>query len=188
MTADRHRFLPTRLRDVWRVESDRYRDARGAFDETFHAAAFADHGLPARFAIANWSRSRRGVLRGLHWQGPPTPMGKLVRCTRGRLYDVLVDLRASSPTFGAWQAWELSDRRCVQLWVPPGFAHGIQAMSAVADIAYLCTAVHEPSAEGTLAWDDPDLGIPWPLPDPILSERDRKGLAWREYASRPVFT
>jgi dTDP-4-dehydrorhamnose 3,5-epimerase len=188
MASQRHRFTPARLADVWVIESDLFQDERGTFAEVYNFADFGGHGIPDLLPIANWSRSQRRVLRGLHWQGPRNAMGKLVRCSFGRIYDVIVDLRAGSPSFCQWQAWELSDRSCTQVWVPPGFAHGFVAQSEFADISYQCSAYHDNTDEGTIAWDDPDLAIPWPEDHPILSARDQAGMAIRAYRQAPVFS
>jgi dTDP-4-dehydrorhamnose 3,5-epimerase len=114
-------------------------------------------------------------------------MGKLVRCSQGAIFDVAVDLRAGSPTFGRWFGVELTDQNMKQLWVPVGFGHGFATLSEVADVQYKCSGFYAPAAEGTLAWNDPDVGVEWPVRDPILSRRDQNGLSLRQYLENPAF-
>ena len=161
----------TDLPGVLLVEPRVFEDARGFFVERYHAERYRAHGIDAAFVQDNHSRSVRGTLRGLHFQRRH-PQGKLVECVRGAVYDVVVDLRVASPAFGRWAAVELTRGR--QLWVPPGFAHGFCALSDEADVLYKCTDVYRPDDEGGLAWDDPDLGVPWPVERPLLSEKDRR--------------
>ena len=148
-----------------------FEDARGAFMEVYHAARYAAAGLDVRFVQDNLSRSKRGVVRGLHFQRRH-PQGKLIQVVRGAVYDVAVDLRPGSPTFGQHVGIELSDANGRQLWVPPGFAHGFCAL-ADAVVLYKCTDVYHPDDEGGLLWNDPALGIDWPVEIPLLSDRDR---------------
>jgi len=148
-----------------------FEDARGFFLEVYHARRYAD--LGATFVQDNLSRSKRNVVRGLHFQ-VRHPQGKLIHVVRGAVYDVAVDLRAGSPTFGRHFGTELSDANRRQLWVPPGFAHGFAVLSDWADVLYKCTDLYHPDDEGGLRWDDPALGIDWPVETPILSERDRR--------------
>jgi len=159
--------------DVLVIEPDIYADERGDFRETWNAQAYADHGLHASFVQDNLSRSESGVLRGLHFQNPH-PQGKLITVLRGSVYDVVVDIRARSDTFGAWFAVTLTGDGGRQLWVPEGFAHGF-AVTGETDALfhYKCTDFYVPEAESALRWDDPALGIDWPVEDPILSEKDR---------------
>jgi dTDP-4-dehydrorhamnose 3,5-epimerase len=147
-----------------------FEDARGAFMEAYHAERYREHGLDAPFVQDNLSRSQRGVVRGLHFQRRH-PQGKLISVVRGAVYDVAVDLRSGSTTFGQHVGVELSDANRRQLWVPPGFAHGFCALST-ADVLYKCTDVYHPEDEGGLLWNDPALGIDWPVAEPVLSERD----------------
>jgi dTDP-4-dehydrorhamnose 3,5-epimerase len=150
-----------------------HRDERGFFRERFRTECLAELGLPARFAQENHARSEPGVLRGLHYQHRP-PQGKLVGVIRGRVWDVAVDLRPGSPAFGRHSGVELDGEDGQLLWVPPGFAHGYCVLGGeAADVVYLTDAAYDPAGEGGIRWDDPELGIPWPLHDPILSERDR---------------
>src|SRR3954467_3634733 len=149
-------------------------DERGFFVETWRAGDWGRHGIPDTFVQDNHSRSRRGTLRGIHFQTHPG-QGKLVRCARGRIWDVVVDLRRSSPTFGEWEAVELDDERGYQLWIPIGFGHGFCVLSDVADFVYKCTAYYDPATESGIRFDDPEVGIEWPLAmdEMLYSERDR---------------
>jgi len=167
------------------IEPRVFGDARGFFMETWNAHAFAAAGLDLTFVQDNHSRSQKGVLRGLHFQNPGA-QGKLVRVTRGAVFDVAVDLRASSPTFGQWVGVELSAANHRMFWVPEGFAHGFLTLEDDTDFLYKCTAPYAPQSEHTLAWDDPAVGIEWPLGglDPLISDKDRVGLA---LADVPVF-
>lgn len=159
------------------IEPQVFGDERGFFMETWNAEAFARAGLDLTFVQDNHSRSQRGVLRGLHFQNPG-PQGKLVRVTSGAVFDVAVDLRRSSPTFGQWVGIELSAENRRMFWIPEGFAHGFLTLADNTDFLYKCTAPYAPQSEHTLAWDDPALGIGWPLDGlaPIISEKDRRGL------------
>ena len=175
----RHRFEPTALPEVVLVHAPLYADARGFFVETWQAERFAAAGIAARFVQDNHSRSVRRTLRGLHYQVRHA-QGKLVRPIRGRIYDVAVDLRRSSPRFGRWVGVTLSDEGGEALWVPPGFAHGFLALSETADVHYKCTDVYWPEHERVLRWDDPALAIAWPLApgeEPLLAPRDAAGQA-----------
>jgi len=162
----------TSLPGILVIEPRVFGDARGFFLERYHAERYAEAGIGAGFAQDNHSRSSQGTLRGLHFQ-KSHPQGKLVEVARGAIWDVVVDLRRGSPTFGKWEGFELSDETHRQLWVPEGFAHGFCVLSEVADVLYKCTDVYRPDDEGGLAWDDPDLAIPWPEADPLLSDKDR---------------
>ena len=181
------KFIPTRLRDVVIVEPAVFGDDRGWFMESFNQKRF-DDGLaslglpPARpFVQDNHSRSQRGVLRGLHYQLPPHPQGKLVRVVKGRAYDVAVDIRRDSPTFGQWVGVELSEDNHRQLWIPPGLAHGFLVTSESADFLYKTTAYYAPQAERSLRWDDPAMGIRWPLSGPpVLSTKDQAAASLSE--------
>ena len=148
-------------------------DDRGFFLEAFHADAYRAAGIGVEFVQANHSRSVAGTVRGLHYQvGRGQP--KLVQVIRGAVYDVALDIRPSSPTFGAWQAFELDDIKHEQVYIPEGFAHGFCVVSPVADLVYLVGSYYDPDAERGVAWDDPELAIPWPTTSPIVSERDRR--------------
>ena len=159
------------------IEPRVFGDARGFFMETWNAGAFAAAGLDLAFVQDNHSRSQKGVLRGLHFQNP-SPQGKLVRVTNGAVFDVAVDLRASSPTFGKWVGVELSAQNKRMFWVPEGLAHGFLTLEDDTDFLYKCTAPYAPQSEHTLAWDDPAVGIEWPVAglDPIISDKDARGL------------
>ena len=167
------------------IEPRVFGDARGFFMETWNAAAFAQAGLNVTFVQDNHSRSQKGVLRGLHFQNPGA-QGKLVRVTRGAVFDVAVDLRASSPTFGQWVGVELSADNNRMFWVPEGFAHGFLTLEDDTDFLYKCTAPYAPQSEHTLAWNDPAVGVAWPVAgiDPIISDKDARGLALGDV---PVF-
>ncbi len=173
-------ITPTRIPDVLLIEPTVYGDHRGFFIETYHRRKFADAGLDATFVQDNLSRSRQGILRGLHYQ-LHQPQGKLVRAVRGEVYDVAVDLRRGSATFGQWVGVTLSEENHRSVYIPPGFAHGFCVVSNVADVFYKCTDLYAPEHERTLLWNDPQLGIDWPLTgDPVLSDKDRRGVPLSE--------
>lgn len=159
------------LPGVLLIEPDVFSDERGFFMETWHAERFRAAGIDLPFLQDNHSRSTRGVLRGLHYQ-EPNPQGKLVRCARGSLFDVAVDIRRRSSHFGKWFGCELSEENRQMLWIPPGFAHGFCALSEEADLIYKCTALYDGKSDRSIAWDDPDIGIHWPIASPILSPKD----------------
>lgn len=167
------------------IEPRVFGDERGFFMETWNAAGFAAAGLDLTFVQDNHSRSQKGVLRGLHFQNPG-PQGKLVRVTAGAVFDVAVDLRQSSPSFGQWVGVELSADNRRMFWVPEGFAHGFLTLEDDTDFLYKCTAPYAPQAEFTLAWDDPSVGVEWPLDGitPLISDKDTAGLALGDV---PVF-
>jgi dTDP-4-dehydrorhamnose 3,5-epimerase len=168
------KITPTDLPEVLLVEPDVHRDARGYFFEAWHAEKFAEAGLDVRFVQDNHSRSQRGTLRGLHAQ-VAKPQGKLVRVSEGEIFDVAVDIRRGSPTFGRHVAMLLSADNFSQLWIPAGFAHGFCVISETAQLQYKCTDVYDPTSELTIAWDDPAIGIDWPIENPLLSDKDRMG-------------
>jgi dTDP-4-dehydrorhamnose 3,5-epimerase len=168
------KLVPTAIPDVQVVEPRVFGDDRGFFLEVFHADRFHEQGLDLTFRQLNTSRSKRGTLRGLHYQ-VERPQGKLVRVVRGAVYDVAVDLRRSSPTFGRWVGEELSEDNKRQLWIPAGFAHGFLALSDDAELVYACTEVWMPQHDRSLRWDDGQVGVRWPLADgeaPLLSPKD----------------
>ena len=165
------RFIETGLAGVVIVEPDVFRDARGFFLETFHEAKYRAGGIPYSFVQDNQSRSQRGTLRGLHAQ-LKRPQGKLVRALRGEIWDVAVDARPDSPTFGKWTAATLSEENFRQLFVPPGYLHGFCVLSETAEVEYKCTAPYEHKDEIGVRWDDPGVGIAWPLQAPLLSAKD----------------
>ena len=175
-------FTPTRIPDVILIEPHVFGDERGFFMETYQAQKFTKAGLPTSYVQDNHSRSRQGTLRGLHYQIRQA-QGKLMRVIAGEVFDVAVDIRRSSPTFGQWVDMLLSANNKRQLWIPPGFAHGFYVISEWAELLYKTTDFYAPEWERTIRWDDPDLGIPWPLQDgqlPILSARDAQGKPLRE--------
>ncbi|MBW2020902.1 MAG: dTDP-4-dehydrorhamnose 3,5-epimerase [Deltaproteobacteria bacterium] len=171
------KFRPTEIPDVLLIEMDIFEDERGFFAESYQAQKFAEAGISATFVQDNHSGSRQGILRGMHYQIRHT-QGKLVRVVVGEVYDVAVDLRRSSPTFGKWVGVYLSAQNRAQLWTPPGFAHGFYVLSEWAETLYKTTDFYAPKWERTLLWNDPEVGIDWPLVDgkpPILSFKDAKG-------------
>ena len=161
----------TSLPGVLLIEPDVFGDSRGFFMETWNAARFREAGLDLQFVQDNQSRSARGVLRGLHYQ-EPNAQGKLVRCSRGALFDVAVDIRRGSPQFGRWYGVELSEENRLMLWIPPGFAHGFCALTDLADLSYKCTAFYDAPSDRAIRWNDPDIGIEWPVTSPTLSPKD----------------
>jgi dTDP-4-dehydrorhamnose 3,5-epimerase len=164
--------LPTQLSGPILLEPGAHQDERGFFAETFRASVWAEHGVADTFVQDNQSRSRRGTLRGMHFQTSPG-QAKLVRCARGSILDVVVDLRHGSPTFGSWEGFELDDERLRQLYVPVGFAHGFCVTSDLADVVYKCSSYYDPATERGIAYDDPEVGIEWPPGDHVVSGRDR---------------
>ena len=177
--------VPTEIPDVVEIIPKVFGDARGFFLETWNERAFAAAGIDARFVQDNWSRSRKGILRGLHYQVEQA-QGKLVRVVRGSVFDVAVDMRRWSPTFGKWTGRILSAQNMHAMWIPAGFAHGFLALEDDTDFAYKCTELYAPQFERTVAWDDRDLGIAWPLEliggaaNVLLSDKDRtKAAAFR---------
>ena len=166
------KFRPTELPEVILVEPDVHRDPRGFFLETYHARKYAEGGVAGPFVQDNHSRSVKGTLRGLHAQ-LQYPQGKLVRAVEGEMFDVAVDIRPSSPTFGRWVGVRLSGENFRQLYIPPGFAHGFCVLSELVHVEYKCTDFYRPEDEIGVAWDDPEIGIAWPLTDPVISAKDR---------------
>jgi dTDP-4-dehydrorhamnose 3,5-epimerase len=164
-------FTETPLPGVILIEPRVFGDARGFFMETYRADLFREHGIDAAFVQDNHSRSARGVLRGLHYQ-EPFPQGKLVRCTRGALFDVAVDIRRGSPSFGKWYGVTLSEENKSILWIPPGFAHGFCALTDDSELVYKTTEIYRPEFDRVILWNDPEIAIEWPIADPILSEKD----------------
>ena len=175
------RFLPTEIPEVLLVEPQVFGDSRGFFMETWHAAKFAAAGLDCNFVQDNHSKSVQGTLRGLHYQ-IEKPQGKLVRVISGEVFDVAVDLRKSSPFFGRWVGDILSAENKKMLWVPPGFGHGFYVLSPEAEFVYKCTELYAPEHERCIRWDDPEMGIAWPLlaQAPLLSAKDLAGVSLAE--------
>lgn len=181
------RVSQTELEGVLLIEPDIFRDERGFFLESYQRRRYAEHGIPCEFVQDNHSLSGRGVLRGVHYQDLSAPMDKLVRCSRGAILDVAVDLRAGSPTFGRWVAVELSDENARQLFVPVGFGHAFLTLSEQAEVQYKCSGYYAPAAEGAIRWDDPELAIAWPLEQPIVSGKDQAAQSFAAYRDRPAF-
>jgi len=168
------RFRPLEIPELVLVEAQVFEDIRGFFMELYKYSDFAAHGIPVAFVQDNYSHSRFRVLRGLHYQKPPKAQGKLVRVLRGEVFDVCVDIRRGSPTYGKWVGLVLSERQPYALYVPPGFAHGFCVLSDEADVLYKVTAEYDPGLEGGIVWNDPDLAIAWPVTDPIVSPKDAR--------------
>ena len=162
----------TKLDGLVLVEPQVHGDERGFFVETYRKDAWAELGVDAEFVQHNHSRSSKGTLRGLHFQTSPG-QAKLLRCARGAILDVAVDLRRDSATYGQWEAHVLDDEKHRQLYVPIGFAHGFAVLSDVADVAYLVSSLYDPATEAGIAWDDPEVGVDWQVEEPLLSERDK---------------
>ena len=167
------KITTTALPGVLIIEPKAFGDARGFFLETFQSERYAKAGITLPFVQDNHSRSQRGVLRGLHLQSN-RPQGKLVSVSRGSVFDVAVDIDPQSATFGQYVGVELSDDNHLQLWIPPGYAHGFCVLSEVADFQYKCTDFYYPEDEAGIIWNDPDVNIAWPLDNPLLSEKDQK--------------
>ena len=176
------KVIETQLAGVLIVEPKVFGDHRGFFLETFQVERYRDAGIGLPFVQDNHSRSQRGVLRGLHFQRT-RPQGKLVSVSRGAVYDVAVDINPDSPTCGQYVGVELNDENHRQLWVPPGYAHGFCVISEVADFQYKCTDYYQPEDEGGLLWNDPDVGIPWPVAEPQLSAKDQLNPRLRDLLS-----
>ena len=174
--------------DVKLVTPKRFSDERGYFAETWNERVFAASGIDVRFVQDNESHSNRtGTVRGLHYQAPPFAQSKLVRVLQGAMLDVAVDARKASPTFGRWVGHELSEANKRQLWVPRGFAHGFVVTSETCDFLYKCTGYYRPDAERAVAWNDPALGIPWPVETPLLSGKDAAAPALADAPVLPDF-
>lgn len=177
----------TSIPEVLIVEHEAFEDDRGFLLEAYHREAFAAHaglGLPSEFVQLNHSRSSRGVTRGLHFQWDP-PMGKFMRVVRGEAFIVAVDIRPGSPTLGRYEAVVANDENHLALWAPASFARGFTTLSDLVDIEYLVTGHYHGAAESGIAWDDPDVGIDWPVSEPILSARDRDAQSLAEWLARP---
>ena len=179
-------LLPTGHPELLLIEPDVHRDARGFFLESYHASRYADLGIPDVFVQDNHSRSGRAVLRGLHFQ-LDHPQGKLIRVVSGRVFDVAVDIRRGSPYFGRWFCAELSGENQLQLYIPPGFAHGFCVLSEQADFLYKCTDYYVPGDEYGIAWNDPALAIAWPEMDYLLSDKDKDYPVLAEAEQLPLY-
>jgi len=179
--------VATKIDGLVAIEPSVHGDHRGFLLETYSADRWSELGVEGPFVQENHSRStEKGTLRGLHFQTEPG-QAKLVRCSRGAIFDVAVDLRRGSPTFGQWDGHVLDDVTHRQLWVPIGFAHGFQVLSEVADVAYKLTSLYDPATESEIAWDDPSVGVEWPLADPLLSERDKNAASLSDIADSLPF-
>ena len=179
-------FTETPLAGVLLIEPDAFHDARGFFMETWNCRRYAEHGVRADFVQDNVSHSKRGVLRGLHFQ-QPNAQAKLITVFDGEIFDVAVDLRDGSPTCGQWTSVVLSAENRRQLYIPEGFAHGFQVLSETAVVSYKCSRYYDPQAEGSIRWDDPDLAIRWPLASPVLSGKDAAAPLLRELPAERRF-
>jgi dTDP-4-dehydrorhamnose 3,5-epimerase len=181
------RFIPTELPGVIVIEPDVHRDARGFFVETYRADRYEAGGIRGPFVQDNHSRSVQSTVRGLHLQ-VGRPQAKLVRVLRGEIYDVAVDVRRGSPTFGRWVGVTLSAENFRQCYIPSGFAHGFTVVSETAEVEYKCTALYDPESEVSIAWNDPELAIRWPGGPPVLSDRDRRNPQLAQVRERlPIF-
>ena len=169
------------------IQPQVHADERGVFLETFNRQRYREAGIDLDFVQDNHSRSRQGVLRGFHYQDLSAPMAKLVRCPNGAVLDVVVDLRVGSKTFGRSFAIELTGENHRQLLVPVGFGHAFLTLSEQADVEYKCSGYYEPSAEHTIAWNDPEIAAPWPTKTPTVSAKDARGMTLADYRTRPAF-
>ncbi len=179
------KITPTKIKDLIVIESTVFGDNRGYFMETYNQRAYSEIGLNMCFVQDNQSKSKQGVLRGLHFQ-KEKPQGKLVRVISGKVYDVALDIRPNSPTFGQWEGILLSAENKLQFYVPEGFAHGFLVVSETAEFVYKCTQLYDPTDEGGIMFNDPDLNIDWQKyfnGDPILSDKDKKNMSLKEYVS-----
>ena len=166
------RFTPSELPEVLIIDPDVYRDPRGFFLETYNERRYRESGISATFVQDNHSRSGKGTVRGLHFQ-VGRMQGKLVRAVAGEMFDVAVDVRRGSPTFGRWVGARLSAENFRQIYIPPGFAHGFCVLSEVGEVEYKCTELYDAAAELAIAWNDPQVGIDWPVAEPLLSAKDK---------------
>lgn len=180
--------LPTIIPGLIVIEPTTHGDSRGWFQETYRQNVLAELGITDDFVQDNQSRSARGVLRGLHFQVGDHPQAKLVRCVRGAIIDVAVDLRRGSPTYGNWEAWQLDDERGLQMYIPVGFAHGFVVLSDVADVVYRCSDYYEPTGDSGIRFDDPDIGVEWPGAPHSVSDRDANAPLLADIAEQLPFT
>ena len=175
------KFIPTPIPDLCIVQPNVFGDERGYFFESFNKSHFTNAGIEAEFIQDNESLSSRGVVRGLHFQSPPTAQGKLVRVQKGRVLDIALDIRKGSPTYGEHFSIELNGVNKTMLWIPPGFAHGFATLEDDTVFLYKCTNTYSPEDEGSLYWDDQDLGIDWGISDPQLSAKDTEGPSFKDF-------
>jgi dTDP-4-dehydrorhamnose 3,5-epimerase len=167
-------FKHLEIPEIILIEPENFKDARGFFMETYKYSDFAPMGIKEHLVQDNYSRSMRGVLRGLHYQKNPHAQGKLVQCMQGRIFDVAADIRKGSPTFRKWIGIELSGENNLMLYIPPGFAHGFVTLSESADVVYKCTAEYSPEYDRGIIWNDPEINIQWPVEEPVLSDKDSR--------------
>ncbi|HPT65753.1 MAG TPA: dTDP-4-dehydrorhamnose 3,5-epimerase [Candidatus Woesebacteria bacterium] len=182
-------FIKTKIEGLIIVKPTVFTDDRGFFMETYSKKIFAENGIDVEFVQDNHSQSTKGVLRGLHFQKPPFSQDKLIRCTRGEVFDVAVDLRSNSPTFGQWEGVTLSAENKNMFFIPKGFAHGFLVLSDVADFQYKCSAFYNKESESGLLWNDPDIAIDWPKLESefILSDKDKLWPSFSEIKNNPIF-
>jgi len=177
-------FIKTKFKDAWLIQPQVFKDHRGFFMESYSKKKFSDQGIILDFVQDNHSMSvEKGVLRGLHFQSPPFAQTKLVRVARGAVYDVIVDLRKDSETFGEWQGFELTAENFLQLLIPKGFAHGFVTLSDNTEFLYKCDEFYHPKADCGIIWNDPTLKIDWPIENPILSEKDKSHQTFEKFNS-----
>jgi dTDP-4-dehydrorhamnose 3,5-epimerase len=177
-------FIPTKLKDAYLIKPRVFQDPRGFFLESYSKKIFAENGIDIEFVQDNHSMSaKKGVLRGLHFQNPSFSQAKLVRVTRGKVYDVIVDLRKNSETFGSWQGFELSAENFMMLFVPRGFAHGFITLEDNTEFQYKCDNYYSPESESGIIWNDPELDIDWPVNNPTLSEKDKNLKFFKDFKS-----
>lgn len=176
-------LLPTPIPDLFLVEPRVFEDPRGYFYESYNKAVFEKAGIHADFVQDNQSLSQKGVLRGLHLQNPPHAQGKLVRVIQGAVYDVAVDVRSASPTYGHWFGYKLTGQNKMMMWIPPGFAHGFLTLEDNTIFSYKCTGYYHKASEDCILWNDPDLCIDWGTASPLLSDKDREGKRFRHFTS-----
>ncbi|MCL5071165.1 MAG: dTDP-4-dehydrorhamnose 3,5-epimerase [Actinobacteria bacterium] len=182
------RLKQTEIPGLLIIDIDYFSDGRGFFIEPWHRRDFQEAGLNLEFVQEGHSQSKKNVLRGMHYQDKKAPMGKLIRCTRGKIFDVAVDIRISSPTLGKWFSIELNEENKTQLYIPPGFAHGFYTLTDLAEVQYKQTGFYTPQAEGIIKWNDPDININWPARNPILSKKDQNAMSLKDYSKDPAFT
>jgi dTDP-4-dehydrorhamnose 3,5-epimerase len=176
-------IIKTPLQGLLIIKPDVFEDERGYFFESFNHGKFLNLGLDLRFIQDNESKSKKGVLRGLHFQAPPFAQGKLVRVMRGSVLDVAVDIRKSSPTYGKWESIVLSGQNKWMYWIPEGFAHGFATLEDDTIFFYKCTNVYNKASEGSILWNDPDLNIHWNIKDPVISDKDKISPTFKEFKS-----
>lgn len=180
-------IVSTPITDLLVIEVEFFKDARGFFIEPWNKKVFKEIGLNIDFVQEGHSGSKKNVLRGLHYQNKTAPMGKLVRCTVGKVLDVAVDIRPTSTTYGKWFSIELNPEDMKQLYVPPGFAHGFLTLSDYAEVQYKQTGFYTPGAEGIIIWNDPEIAINWLITNPTLSDKDKNGQSFKDYRVNPAF-